>query len=535
VHTLAQALAGLLAPAFARAFPHLPSLLPYGPPPRGAAQQLLAGWVDPGEAHAPAGTLLRDYLERFAAPLGCVAWRGETAIVMPPCPEVLAAMTAGAEGRAVADVLGALARSPLGLPHESARLALACALRAGALAALDAFLQPLDVSAISLARADAVAFVGAPAPPAERHAPLVEALATAWEIAETDPAIRAARVTQRLRAWARRWASRLDLLRARQTAWATALHTLPWAWRATETALHALRRLAEAADGPAEDLLDALGEAEHVRAVETVAQGMEWWATRERRIATLLALPEGGGLLSLLETGEGAIERLDEATRLLDDGLAAFRARYLAWHERAFGAAVIEGLREAFGRPAFRALRSIQRIPMALPAEATWSVDALALARRHYCPGVHARLEDDGCCAHCRLPVDSPSPMPDPARVRTGADVGLSAFAALLAAGPWADAVRARLPRAPQALAQRAARLLAWRLADGPEALLDLLNDPLLAWLTRDAQPAGARDTAALSDTLRGRDLTHAEAREALHTWLDPDGTLPDDSVVRFS
>jgi len=129
-------------------------------------------------------------------------------------------------------------------------------------------------------------------------------------------------------------------------------------------------------------------------------------------------------------------------------------------------------------------------------------------------------------CARCRLPLGSPSPLPPAAIVLADAAAALDAYAAVLRDHPWATEARTRLPRAPEPLAAPAAAVLAWTPAHGSAALLAALDDAVLAWLTRDTRPAGARRVADLHTHLAAHDLTLAEARTTVTTWLDPDGTL---------
>ena len=124
--------------------------------------------------------------------------------------------------------------------------------------------------------------------------------------------------------------------------------------------------------------------------------------------------------------------------------------------------------------------------------------------------------------------------MPRVDAVAADAATALDAYGEILRAHPWAAATRARLQRAPQAIAARVESLLAWQPSHGPEPLLAALDDAALAWLCRDATAAGTRRMAALHPHLAAHDLTLAEARRVITDWLDPEGALHEESVLAF-
>jgi hypothetical protein len=218
----------------------------------------------------------------------------------------------------------------------------------------------------------------------------------------------------------------------------------------------------------------------------------------------------------------------------LDHCWQDYRESYRRWHEATFGVTAVTVLREAFDAPTFRAVKMLSRLPLPLPEPAHACLDALTRARACYCPGFFAGFDGEGCCTRCRLPLGTPSPMPDPANVRLLAEEALVAYAELLAHDSWAAGIQARLPRAPEAIAAHAATFLVWQPADGPDVLLEILDDHLLAWLCREDQPAAQRHIEKLNTRLQGRDLTLAEARETILDWLDPEQALGEATVLRF-
>ncbi len=83
-------------------------------------------------------------------------------------------------------------------------------------------------------------------------------------------------------------------------------------------------------------------------------------------------------------------------------------------------------------------------------------------------------------------------------------------------------------------MAARVDAVVAWRLEDGAAALLNLLDERTLAWLTREDAPGGKRHVRLLQEHLAGHDLTLAEARSVLLAWLNPEDNLPEESVIEF-
>jgi len=532
--SLTETLAALLAPGFDRRYPRFAALAAGGVPTRAACQQMLTGFVEPGEAVIGPQSLLGEYLERFAAPLGCVAWEEGRARVAPPRWEVLEPLLAD-EPRRLADALDQLGCPPLGLTHEQARLAVLAAVRAGALQGLDAFLQPLDPET-PLARSDALAFIAAPAHVADRHAALVRALAARWEIPLDPWPVACSQAERRLRAWLRGLPPALAAVRAALAAWTAALEVLPWGWEATERLLDTLERLAAARQAPVEEIYDIGDTSAVLDAFTAVEAAAAWWRRHGARAAVLCAaMPEDAAALhDALAAGERAFAELDALAALLERLWTAYRAAYHHWHDALFGADAVTALRTVFDSAAFRAVKALARLPLPAPEAAIRCLDALARARAGYCPGLFGRFDEDGACGRCRLPLHAPSPLPPASAIAGDADAALRAYVGLLAEHPWTAAVRARLPRAPEDIAGKVATLLGWTTDGDPTALFAALDDPALAWLARDDHPAAARRLDALHPRLRNRDLTLGEARQTVEHWLNPDGSLGEGDVLSF-
>ncbi len=524
---LAAGLGEILDTGLLRRFPLLPLLAPHGAPPRAAAVQMVNGFLDPGEATLPPQSLLADYLERYAAPLGWAVISAGRARVAPPRWEALEPVLAAEAPLRLADAMARLARPPLGLPAETARLTLLAAVRSGALQGLDAFLQPLP-DEVPLARGDAVAFLAPPETVPEALRPRVAALAARWAVPLDPWPVACSGTARRLAAWLRDAHGRLAETRAALAGWSAALEVEPWGWRRAE-ALGVLLDDAEARTFP-ERLL--VFDAAVLDEVDALLAAARWWRREAPRTA-LLALPqptalaaEATALHAALAAGEGCLPQLDDLGTRLTAFAEGYLAAYRRWHDACFGAAVVAGLREAFERPAFRAVKALARLPLPLPDPATRALAALASARNGYCAGTPTPAAP---CPRCGRALGSPSPLPDPVAVARDADAALADYAALLRTHPWAAATRARLPRAPEAVATRAAALLAW----APDAPLPL-DDVLLAWLCRDAPASGTRQVAHLHGTLAAHDLTLAEARTTVAAWLDPENALGDDAVLAF-
>lgn len=535
-------LAGMLAPGFDALYPAFPRCAPGGVPSRTVTQQLLAHFIEPGEIHLDPQALLAEYLDRFLLPLGCAEILGTTARLAPPRGEILApllALTAAGPAR-LTDAIARLGCPPLGLTMEQARLVVFAAVRVGALQPLDGFLQPLDPDETSLARSDALVFLAAPTPASARHRPLLLALAGAWEIAVEPWPVACSQLERRLRAWLKTWTPRMPALCEMLDAWSAATGAAPWAWAASQRALTSLAHAA-GLDAPTFNaLLDALGTEFSPVPIEALDEAAAWWRTHGDRLRLLrqwapdAMRAELASVEEALTRGEESFPRLAELGERVDNLHAAYCDAYRRRHDAVFGAVAVATLRAAFELPAFRAVKLLARLPLTQPEPAQRCMLALAQARMTYCPGDFTRLSEEGRCARCGLTLDSPSPLPDAGQVREWAEAALPAYAELLADDPWCADVRHRLPRAPEALATRAATVLNWQPATGLPALLDALDDRLLTWLLRDTPPAGKRRVDALGARLHGHDLTLAEARDTLLDWLDPDRTLGDDALLSF-
>jgi hypothetical protein len=534
--SLVAVLAEMLSPAFEARYPLFPALADGGAPSRAAAQQLLLGFIEPGQAVIGPQSLLGDYLERFASPLGCVQLEGAHARVTPPRWELLEPLLAGGPWR-LAEALDRLGQPPLGLTHEQARLAVLAAVRAGALQGLDAFLQPLDPETTPLARSDALAFLAPPAQVEARHTALVRALAVRWEIPLDPWPLACSQVERRLREWVRSLNLLLPEVRAAMAAWSEALGVMPWAWEATERLLDGGDRLLAARQSPLSDLLDVPVDEAVIDGLATVQQAAAWWR-RHGRQATVLcaALPgDAAPLRAALAAGERGFPELEALGAQMERLWAAYRDAYLRWHEETYGADAVHALRTAFDSPAFKAVKALTRLPLPPPEGAVRGMDALARARAGYCPGLFGRLDEEGACGRCRLPLGASSPMPDAVAITVDAADALRDYALLLAESPWTTAVRDRLPRAPEGIAEQVSALFGWHAGDDPATLLAALDEPTLAWLARDEPPAAVRHLATLHDRLHGRDLTLGEAKGAVARWLNPEGQLSDDAVIEFS
>jgi len=541
---LIECLSGALAAGFAARYPHFPALAAGGVPSRAALQQLLLHFIEPGEIHLDPQSLLGEYLDRYALPLGCVEIVGAEARVVPPRWEVLEPLLELAAERParVDDAITLLGKPPLGLMAEQARLAVFAAARAGALQPLDAFLQPLDPEAVPIARSDAVAFLAPPATAEARFRSLVLELAAGWEIAPEPWSTACSQTERRLRGWLRTWAPRVPEMRAALEEWSETFGVQPWAWETSLRALAALDGLAMLSSPTLDALLSALEESGLRLAVpEALWAAAAWWQTHRARLRLLPGLPLEGALKEQADTlrrtlaeGETCFPQLDQLAQALDRCWGEYRDAYRRWHDAAFGADTVAALREAFDSPAFRAVKVLSRLPLPLSEPARDGLEALARARAHYCPGFFVGLDAEGCCTKCRLPLNSPTTMPDPAAVRQQAETALTAYADLLASDLWTATVHSRLSRAPQDLAPRAAAFLAWQPSEGAQALLDLLDERLINWLCREDHPAGQRRLDGLGARMHGRDLTLAEAKATVTDWLDPEHALREEEVLRF-
>lgn len=541
-----ECLSSMLAPGFNELFPLFPTLTAGDLPTRAAMQQLLQHFMLPGEIVLTPQALLGEYIERFALPLGCAMLSddGARARVTPPRWEFLQPLLEmiGERPAASAEAQAALQHPPLGLTAEQAQLTVFAALRTGALRGLDAFLQPLDPDTLS---PNAVSFVATPLLTEARHRPLILALSARWGIATEAWPLACSQVEQRLRGWLKGWLPRLLQMRETLADWSEALQIMPWAWSGSMRQLEVLTQLgAQQQEGFASLLLLLAEESEgQLPEVEPLWDACQWWRAHRARVRQLAELPSAPAaawqqaatrLREQLALGEGIFPALAE----IDEGMTrvwhGYRDDYRRWHERVFGVEVVAALRNVFAQAEFRAVKVLSRLPLPLPAPALRCLDALAQAKVRYCHGAFALFDSEGVCAQCRLPYGSPSPLPDPAQHSQAAVEGVAAYAQLLREHPWVDDTRRRAARAPRELAVRVDAMLAWRQDDGAAALLALLDDRVLAWLTRNGAPAGKRHLRVLQENLAGHDLTLAEARTTMLAWLDPEDALQDESVIAF-
>ncbi|HEY3415670.1 MAG TPA: DUF6079 family protein [Armatimonadota bacterium] len=543
--SLAECLAGLLASGFEALFPAFPALTPLGLPSRPACQQLLAHFIETGSAQLAPQSLLADYLERYAVPLGIVQMGGDVVHLTPPAPVILdpllAALSAGPLRSADAQV--ALKRPPLGLSGEQAGLAVAAAVATGVVRALDGFLQPLPREGLTFARNDALAFIDAPAPVDARFRPAILTLASYWELPSEPWAAACGQVERRLREELAAWSSHRPELRAALADWSAIAQVEPWLWSDLERRLAVLEHLCEIAAYPLEDLLNALALADgpFFPVLDAAWAGACWWRRKRTTVAILLAGPLSGDLTETIDvlrlrlaSGEDCLPDLPALDAQVDAAWEMYRNAYVRWHEEIFGAESIATLRQSFEQDVFRAVKQLSRLSLPIPPAAAECLNALAQARASFCPGAFAALEHEGVCAHCRRPLGSASPMPVAETVSEQATGALQAYARLFQKSPWATEVAARLPRAPEAMAAKAGALLSWTAVEGASSLLAILDEGFIAWLNRDRPATGTRQVQQAEARLTGRDLTLMEARAILDEWLDPEHLLGEESVLAF-
>ncbi len=478
--------------------------------------------------------LLSEYIERFALPLGLAAMDDAKASVTPPRWEFLQPVMdlVTAQPAKYADALDTLQHPPLGLTPEQAQLTLAAAIRTGALQGLDGFLHPLDPEGFVV---DAVSFVASPSLTDERHRPLVSTLASGWDVPVDAWPLACSQVEQRLRGWVKRWLPRLPVMRDVLDDWSDVLQVLPWAWSECEHQLAVLARLGESGPETFDALLTVIEEesAGQLPVLEPMWEACMWWRAHRARVILLAGLPPEGewhraaaAVCESLQQGASCFPTLAEIDEQMTHVWQGYREAYRRWHDELFGAEVVSALRQVFETAEFRAIKALSRLPLPLPEQAARCLEALAQAKARYCHGAFAQFDTEGVCLQCRLPYGSTSPMPRADIVHGCALEGVAVYARLLQDDPWAQSVRRRAARAPEEIAARVNAVFAWRPDDGAAALLALLDERILGWLSREGPPAGKRHLRLLQDGLAGHDLTLAEARASLLAWLDPEGDL---------
>jgi len=440
------------------------------------------------------------------------------------------------------DATATLGRPPLGLPVETARLVLHAAIRTGALQGLDAFLHPIDPEQTLLARSDTLAFIAPPVLPDESLRPCIETLASNWGIAVEVWSVTCSQVERKLRTWHNEWSTRLPSLHAACANWDSTLQVLPWGWRETTTAFALIEDTTASGGSTLTGLLTALGHdpLQTIYTVETAGDAFFWWRQHRQCIETMRHSKAGAWhvpfheICTALTRGEESFRQLTELKIQFMEAFACYQAEYRRWHEATFGDEIVTTLRATFERPDFRAVKLLARLPLPIPDTTASCLDALAQARAHYCPGSYAQFDMEGLCAHCRLPLDAPSPMPSADIIRFQAAQSLEEYASLLTQHRWSHATRERLSRAPDYLRTHAESLFAWQIERGSGELLEILDESLLTWLCRDQPRKGARQLAQLHQQLRGKDLTISEARSITIEWLNPENELNDADILSF-
>ncbi len=529
---LQELLAQLLAPGFDTLFCDYPGSA-VTPPPRTVLAPMIAQFLTPGAVELPPQSLLGDYLERYAAPLGIVSFTGNRAQLTPPADNIQLMLNVAVlhAPQRLEDAARALGRPPLGLSSEQGRLAVLAAIRCGTLRGLDALMQLAPMEA----RLEDIIYCTQAEEIDPRFTPVLARLAGQWNTPDGTPSIT---VENAIREWVKSVNERLPAFRQQQNYWSAMLSVMPWGWTNTERKLTTFTELRQSTTFTAQ--LEILRDDPTLIAkLDAALHAGDWWGTHSAQLRVLLALPASlacaADLIELrttLATGEacfGNIEKIDAHSAKL---WAHYADAYHCWHEATFGVPVVNELRAVFQSAGFQAVKRLAVLPWATNACAPSAV--LDTARAGYCPGVFTDFATTGVCSRCRLPINSPTPMPVAAQVSAEVATALQHCAAQLSASEWVDEVKSRIPHIPQYIAPQVNALLAWRLEDGAAQLLATLDDATIHWLRQPTRPTSSRPLPELETRLRGRQLTLGEAKTTLLTWLDPTGEMKDDEVILF-
>lgn len=534
-------LTALLAPAFAARYP-VYAALGIAAPSRAETKLLLAQVLEPGTLRLAAQSVVADLVERILLPLGCVALDEGTARLTPPAWEFLAPLVEAAHAQPLAfdAALHLLTRAPFGLTLDHARLVLFVAVRTGALIGLDGFLRPLPADT-PWSRSDALVFIGVPPAVPEPFRALITDLAAQFGVAPGPWPLVCSQTIQALQQAARVWATWLPEIRAALEGWTAAFEVMPWGWQHTEHAFERAERLVNLCETPLEMLAVLAEDATLPELLAHAHAAAAWWMQHGTAATGLVQWPwpdalraEAERIRGELTSGEACFQRLPVVEDALAEACAGYQEAYQRWHDELFGEKVVQSLRHVFDCSEFRVIKLLITLPLPVPEAALQCLNGLARARTAYCSGQFARLLEMGTCARCRVTFGDSSPMPLADEIFALARAALVAYQEVWETHPWMATTRARVPRAPEAIAEHVYAFLAWRIADGADALVTLLQPHVVAWLCRDAPPAGARAMHGLQSHLHGRELTLREAREIIYGWLNPTGTLTDDSILLF-
>jgi len=530
-------------------------------------RSLLAGLVLPGACSD--GPVL-EQARAVMAPLGLVALEPGAAVLAPTGPAVEAALAALPEPPPAGEppesghclplgtLYGTLARSPLGLAPEQAELVLATLIRTGRVAPLDAFLQPVPLQADQPLRDYVHSLVACPAVPAAAL-DLARHLARA-AFGREPRGQQAHQVWDTLVQWQQAVSRRAAAMPGdiEQTARRLGLDPVscaPWRAAAEEAAAFAGRlplslppalaivRVAEMTGDNPEAVCAMLTRYRLLRAFldRHVARAVAAQAFLDD---PSLALPKGSvligaarKLLGLLGDPEVLLAQVEQWTGAADSFLAAYAREYAAWHAHAYGPSRYRPLLALRESPEWRALRTLDALPIQVADGFARVEGALAAAVSGHCAGSPLNLPESGpVCPHCRLALGTVPELPAPDDLLAAARRGISAYLTALDEPERRTRIKRALVVAPPPTTVRnQVKRLTALAADAPADKVAAACTPeaveyIAAALRR--RPAARRRSADLLQTLAGREMTKGDATRLFGQWLDPEGKIADGDFV---
>ncbi len=565
-------LAEIFGGAFRRLFPRFESVAPERPlVGRAQTNQIIDRFIRPGEAVLPPASALEAHIVALAKPLGLVEGRDRHPCLTFSKRELLEAVIGLVPQRSpesdrepdeamrYGELVGRIGKSEWGLVSEQGELVVAALIRRGQLVGLDAFLQPVRLSAVAaplgdslpyVARGDALA--GEPAGQATllwRAA--VGGTEVEWDLAAQE------RAWDQMLAWAGRLSRESEGSRSAIRESAQLLGQPPDGWAWAEQALATAEALARGAN---ESLTSKQGLTELVEVAERLPGGVQQtaglvqqWSECERflrqdvsefdRLRRMITdarvqLPEGSllarersSVLGRFDAPESMVTDVEAVRGAARGWLGSYRRHYLAWHSRQHAGEAFEGIREARQLAAMRAAQRLAQL--GLGAQAAAGIEAelnRALAQR--CLAGDPLPAGAVVCPICKVKLGERLAMPDLQALRTRVEETFARQRRELSDS--AGLFRRRLSgcsdagvRGPgETLGAKGGALTA-------EELIGVLSDEVTSWLRQQlGRPqASRRSFGDLQSALQGKELTKREVMRTVDEWLG----AGDDDVIEIA
>jgi hypothetical protein len=216
-----------------------------------------------------------------------------------------------------------------------------------------------------------------------------------------------------------------------------------------------------------------------------------------------------------------------EITVASERWLEGYRRHYLAWHARAHAAARFEELAALRRSPKMEVARRLAQVGL-LSSEVSARETELAQVLGRRCLAGDPLPPGQTVCPLCGLKFGEDVMLPDAKELGDRISELLVAQTSMVAAQQ--KMLQRRVENIADATKQKNVTNLIIKLGQEqcscPTELPPLLTDDVLTWLRQQlTQPtARKRDLVALTDALRGKELTAREILRLVQEWLDAEG-----------